>query len=101
MTIHNNVESKKKAANAMDTVMRWLSEPLITGPVILTLIMTLIMTFSIAAFTVSRLKEYSDAGDDIIKLQREALAQMGWPPNDETQKVVASSEQPKQPKKVN
>lgn len=91
MTTNNNIESKKKAATAMDTVMRWLSEPLITGPVIL----TLIITVAIAAFAVSRLKEYSDAGNDIIKLQQEALAQMGWPPSDETQEVVASSEQPK------
>ncbi|HAT3513164.1 TPA: hypothetical protein I8525_004670 [Aeromonas hydrophila] len=97
MTTNNNIESKKKATNAMDTVMGWLSEPLITGPVIL----TLIVTVATAAFTVSRLKEYSDAGQDIIKLQQEALAQMGWPLNDETQKVMASSEQPKQPKKVN
>lgn len=97
MTTNNNIESKKRTTNAMDTVIGWLSEPLITGPIIL----TLIITVAIAAFTVLRLKEYSDAGDGIIKLQQEALATMGWPPNDETLRVVASSEQPEQPKKLN
>ncbi len=72
-------------------MMGWLSEPLITGPVIL----TLLITVAIAAFTVSRLKEYADSCDQLIEAQQEALVIMGWPLNDETKKVVVSREEPK------
>lgn len=64
----------------------WLSDPFVTGPVILLLALTIV----VAAYSVSRLKEYSGVQGELIETQREVLRDLALPLGDETTKLQSS-----------